>query len=164
MKWNVTLEYKGGAFLSKRETNDLYKRCMQDVGVHWHQHFRPYHFTQAAWTRYRYTPRSKKYWAMKTRRGIALPLVFTGQSRELAKLAAIRTTIPRGSVAQVRVSMPARALNFRPRSRSGRVPDMADELRQINAQENQALEGVLARSLRRELRSSRNRVRVVVGR
>ncbi len=42
-------------------------------------------------------------------------------------------------------------------------PQLVDELKQINEQEYRELEGVMGKSLERELNQSRHKVRVVIG-
>lgn len=162
MRWRVQIESTGFGHMKPAVIREAHKAAMLAAGTYWHQHFRKLHFTSAAWTRYDYTPRSKKYWAMKMRRGIGLPLVLSGQSRELSKVAVIKTRT-RGGVIEAHVAMRARALNFIPKTKGKKPPNMAHELRQINSQENQILEGVMARELSRRLRNHRDKVRVVIG-
>lgn len=104
------------------------------LGAYWHRYFRPKHFTQAGAVEYGYQLRKVKYTHRKLRKfGHANPLVFTGESRELARMKDIRAT-SKG----VKIVMPAvRKLNFRPKS--GTI-HMADELRTISAREVRTLE------------------------
>lgn len=50
---------------------------------HWHEVYRPLHFTAAAWVRYGYVRRALKYTRYKLRKqGHELPLVWSGDSRD----------------------------------------------------------------------------------
>lgn len=159
MKIQIKLTYSGMPAQTVREMQRHVQDAWHDVGVYWHDRFRPRHFTAAAWTLYDYTPRSKKYWWRKLKKtGQALPLVFTGEARSMSKSATITAT-PHG----VRIAMPVQKLNFKPKTKGKKPPNMADELTQINSQEFDTLKGVLVKSIRRELRAAGKRVRVNIG-
>ncbi len=147
----IVLEITGTAALGRREVNNIVKLCWHDVGLHWHQKFRPRHFSAAAWSLYRYKPRSRRYWFRKMKKtGQGLPLVFSGESRRLSQNAQITSTFK-----GVRIAMTVGKMTFR--------PQLVDELKQINEQEYRELEGVMGKSLERELNQSRHKVRVVIG-
>jgi hypothetical protein len=157
----VSIEFVGVPAMRTRELNNVVKLCWHTVGIHWHTKFMPLHFTSGAFTRYDYTPRSKKYWFRKLRKlGQALPIVLTGMTRRLAKSATINAT-HKG----VRIAMPVSHLNrYKPRTRGNRkAPNLVHELTQINAQEYRKLEGVMAKALKQNLNQSRLTARVVVG-
>lgn len=152
MKWSTSVQFIGAPFITKRQLNNIIKRMFHEVGVYWHQNFRRRHFTQQAWSLYNYTPRSPRYW---WRKPLKLPLVFSGESRDVSENAVIRSTYK-----AVHVAMPTRKLNLR--SANQRV-DMADELRQIAPVEHRKLEKVMGMALRKHFRSQRNRVRIRIG-
>jgi hypothetical protein len=113
------------------------------LGAYWHRYFRPKHFTAAGAAEYGYTPRTQKYTRRKLRTfNHANPLVYSGESRELARMKDIRAT-SKG----VKIVMPAvRKLNFTPKG--GRIK-MADELRTISAGEQKQLEDMGTREMAR---------------
>lgn len=157
MKWKVQITMVGVTAMGKRDINNFVKMGFNDVGVYWHDKFLKRHFTGAAFRLYGYTERSRKYWFRKLKKtGMALPLVYSGESRLSAKeFATIRPTHK-----AVKISMPARKLNLKS---PGQRVDMADELRRIAPSEYKTLEGVMARSLRSRFRAAKKRVKVTIG-
>jgi len=111
-----------------KQRNRIQKASFYKIGTHWHRQYLPEHFKNSAMSRYApvYKPRKgqkgneepqgfkRSYTGRKLKRfGHTLPLVFTGESRRLAKIRDVRAT-SRGN----RVVIHARKFNFRhPKSR-----------------------------------------------
>ncbi len=139
------VKLSGVAGMTKRELNEDKADAYAETGRYWHKHFRPKHFTKEGAREYGYLPRKgepgnphpKGFWASYTGRKLReqkhkLPLVWSGQSRALSAMGRVRAT-SKG----VKVTMPARALNFKhPKSKI----KMAEELRTVSAGELRELE------------------------
>ncbi len=110
-----------------RELGQAFKAGYQRALVHWHEKYRPLHFTRVAYLRYGYlkrageklTPQSKpwkrSYTGRKWAAGPRLvgehhtnPLVWSGRSRTLAAIRDVRATSKGG-----RCAIHARALNWK---------------------------------------------------
>jgi len=107
--------------------NWLVKGAWALTGATWHRDYSAKHFTAEGAREYRYQRRTRKYEDRKQRlKGHKDPLVFSGRSRRLARLADVRAT-PKG----VRVVLHARQLNRR--------RHMRREMTYISHREKQAL-------------------------
>lgn len=125
------------------------QRHMWDtMARHWHRYIRPKHFTPAGAAEYGYRPRTADYVDKKRKKyGHNDPLVFTGTSKRLSRIARITAT-SKGS--KTRMSVPA--LNFHPSTR--------DELTRFSVRDRRVLLRVGDRDLGksfREIRARRNR-------
>lgn len=99
----------GPPVVKRAAANRMISRSLRNLGAEWHKKFRRPHFTQAAFSRYGYTRRSKAYNRVKKKNvGHTIPLVLSGRSRSLSETKKIRAT--KNSVT---VSMPVRVLNFK---------------------------------------------------
>lgn len=147
--------------VAKRELNTMLKAAWEETGVHWHRSMRPKHFTHAGAREYGYTPRKgergaagtkgfrQSYTGRKLKRfGHTLPLVYTGESRELTRIRDVRAT-SKG----VRIVMNAPKLNFR--SRHSTI-NMRDEMTRISAGEARELVAVLDAAYQRRLDAVRD--------
>lgn len=155
----LEIRYSGpvpGKNLKVKEWNEILRDGWFSIGRMWHRLYVPRHFTKAGAREYRYTPRKGEsgsgrrfkgsYVARKIKRwGHALPLVWTGESRALAKYAVFRANKKR-----VKVQMPGlRKLNFRPRG--GRI-NMVAEMQTVSDYERRKLEVELERFIDRRFR------------
>lgn len=157
MRMKIDISMTGVTAMGKREVNNVVKLAFNGAGVYWHRQFAKRHFTGAAWNLYDYTPRRRPYWRRKLRQlKHQLPLVWSGESR----LMATRFATVRATHKEARVAMPAYKLNFKS---PGQRVDMAKELRTIASSEYTALEGVMEKSITRELRSSKKSARIRIG-
>lgn len=152
------IKYQGAVpRLAQRELRRLLRDSFEDAGVFWHRMFRRKHFTKAGAREYGYTPRkgeqagrgSKAFRRSHTGRklrqfGHTLPLVFTGQSRQLTRIRDIRAT-SKG----VRIVMRAPGLNRRPRG--GRI-NLREEMTRVSIRERDALVKRFDRQLGTKLR------------
>jgi hypothetical protein len=126
-----------------KQRGRIQKACFYKIGVHWHRHYRPKHFTREASSIYGgvYKPRRgesgnehprgfrRSYTGRKLRRfGHTNPLVFTGESRRLAKIQDVRAT-SKGN----RVVYHARKLNFKNRHSQINMREEATVVRESEA-------------------------------
>jgi len=92
------IEITGGPKVIKKQMNRLVREAMEACAMHWHESFRPIHFTREGFSRYHYHKRSEKYLRRKIReKGHADPLVFSGKTREQAKKMYLRTSARRAT-------------------------------------------------------------------
>ncbi len=111
--------------LPRREYNrEIQQPALESVGIEFHRKFMHIRFTERAKRLLRYTPRKRSYQAAKRRsKGHNDPLVWTGESRGIARLRDVRATSKR-----TRVKVHAKKLNFRhPNSQI----NMADEVTRV---------------------------------
>lgn len=133
------------------------REALRTMAETWNARYRDLHFAGDARRRYGYLPRKgedlphgskafrRSYTGQKLRRfGHVLPLVFSGQSRTLARLARVTATSDRA-----RVILPVPGLNRRnPISQI----DMRDEATRITEEERSVLTRGLDKDLGRRLR------------
>lgn len=140
--------------LLMRQLNAIHRDTAADLGAHWHQHFRPKHFTHRGATEYGYQPRQgergssggfkNSYTQRKLKKwNHSRPLVWSGRSEALASIRDIRPTAKKGQ-ATARVVIHARALNFR---RSEKAPNMRREMTTISPAEAAELTQLANRKL-----------------
>ncbi len=109
------------------------KSAFFDMGAEWHKKYRRPHFSQRAYSKYNYTPRSRTYNRFKKKHlGHTIPLVKTGTSRRLSESHKVVAT-PEGS----RVTMPVRVFNFK--TKKSKV-DKRKEFTTVAADEKQKLD------------------------
>ena len=130
------------------------KEAFIEAGKLWHRHYRPKHFTLKGAREYGYAPRSGErgsgrgfkgsYTARKLKKfGHTRPLVYTGESAQLARILDVRGT-SKGS----RTIIHARGFNRRnPKSEI----NMRDEMTRISDREAQQLTGFIGRMMNREM-------------
>jgi len=136
--------------VTRRSARRALKASWFDIGKLWAGKFRPKHFTEKGAREYKYTTRQgqrgtpgtasfrRSYTGRKYRTyGHRDPLVWTGQSRSMSRVARISATSNR-----VRISMSTPRLNYR--HRSGRI-NMADELRRVSPREMREIVKTLER-------------------
>lgn len=146
----------GSENLSARVLNQIKREAWEEAGHYWHAHLRPKHFTKAGAREYGYAPRKgeeggtgKRFWRSYTGRkqrqkGHTLPLVWSGELRELSKIYKLQATAT-STRSRLRVILPAaQKANWRnPYSRI----DMAGELTRVSDAEAVELVGVFDRFL-----------------
>lgn len=121
------------------------------MAAEWHKKYRRVHFTQRAYTKYNYTPRSKRYNRLKKKHlGHTLPLVRTGTSRNLSESKTVFAT-HRGS----RVTMPIRIFNRRPKNSA---VNMRDEFTRVINDEQNDLEQIAVRQIERDTQSFKTKI------
>ena len=136
----IDIVTKSGAYVKRADQDVMLKRSFENAGNVWHRNYRLRHFERGAFQRYRYTERSRIYTQRKKKRfGHTKPLVLTGTTRDRT---ANKNVAAKKN--EVRVKMPANALNFRPRGFRG---NMRDEFTQINSREH----GILSSRMNNEL-------------
>jgi hypothetical protein len=144
MRYSIQFELSGLSAMRKSDMNAVVRKAYEKVGEYWHKNFRAKHFSNLAYQEYGYQPRSKAY----NRRKLKylkhnLPLVFTGQSRDLSKSRTIYAT-KNG----VSVTMPVRAFNFR---RTAKSPDMQKEFRTVSDKERAILHDIGQKVIEKEI-------------
>lgn len=119
--------------MTRREYNArIIKPGLEDTGVEYHRELLPIRFTERAKRLLNYTPRKRNYQARKRRVwGHNDPLVWSGESRGIARLRDVRAT---GK--SVKIKIHAKTLNFRHPSSE---ISMSDEVTRIAPSEMQQL-------------------------
>jgi hypothetical protein len=136
--------------VAQRDLNRMLKAEWTHMGETWHKRFRRPHFTMAAYGKYGYMPRSRRYNFFKRRSlGHTLPLVLSGTSRQLSEQ---RTVVATKRGANVR--MPVRVFNFK--SKTSKV-DKRKEFTTVIPQETQILESRFQTGLEKRFVAQRNR-------
>lgn len=144
MKYSIVFESSGVSGMKKSEMNSILRDGFAYIGEYWHRHFRARHFSNDAYQEYGYQRRTQAYNRRKIKHlGHNLPLVFTGESRDLSKQKKITAT-KNG----VHVTMPVRKLNFK---RSAKAPNMPKELTTISAREHAIMDEKMVRFIERKL-------------
>jgi hypothetical protein len=154
----VTVVQHGMAFLRPAEFRELSKQAAGDGAYHWHRKILPQHFTNAASTRYGYTPRigergrsggtkfARTYTGRKLRLyGHSRPLVWTGESMLRALVPAVRRTA-RGAKAVIH----SPGFNRRPK---GGLINMRSELERFTVPENEEVAKVCEAGLTNRIKS-----------
>ena len=138
----------------KKPFREAVRGALQVVGDTWTRDIAPKHFTKQGKKEYDYQPRTRKYVFRKIReyaRGKkggaiepATPLVYTGRTRNrVLTMTKFRPVKDRESAVQVaRGTINAPALNFR---RSGKSPNMREEVTAISTADTEVLRGVFVR-------------------
>lgn len=162
MAMQITVRKRGMTpKVAKRVINDIHRAGMRELGLEWHNEYRPLHFRNLATTRYGYTPRQgergrtvSNFNRSYTGRKLAefdhtRPLVYTGESERATQSPTIEATAKRGS-ARVAVRMRAYKLNYR---YPGSPINMRAELQTVIPAEEQALADGLRDFLARNYRA-----------
>lgn len=143
MKIEVTITDTSGA-MTKADANAAVREGYRTIGATWQAKFRKRHFTSFGFTGYGYTPRTKRYDAQKRRRtGQVLPLVLSGDSRDLSENARIDAT--RNGVAVV-----SGVKNFN--YGGGKRVDMLKEFRTVIPSEQEELDRRASRAVERQVK------------
>jgi hypothetical protein len=170
---SITIHYKGavandGSF-SRAAWLRLIQYAWEQVGRKWHLEMRPKHFTKEGAKEYFYEPRQgesqgtggKKFWSSytgqkKRKFGHTLPLVWTGETRDMSRTANITAT-SRG--VRIKYSLPMH-VNFTPK---GHRHPMVQEFLAVSDRERTELGDLFQITLNRLLRnfhgSSSRRIR-----
>jgi len=159
---SITLTYRGPTpKAARKELNSILRKGFHLMGVYWHRFFRGKHFTEAGGRQYRYKKRRPSYVARKRRlQKHNDPLVWSGRSRMLSRVRRVRATATGGIRSgqrlrgRVRVTMPVRTLNLRPKG--GRI-NLRDELTRVSAPEARRLAALFARYLTSRLKAMRTK-------
>lgn len=139
---SVNITYAGAVGrILRREWNGILKNAWAAVGRYWHTMYRPKHFTHAGATEYGYEKRKSRYERRKLRRyGHTYPLVFSGMSRNLARLQDVRPYATGGNSptgkSGVRIVLHSPGLNRRPKT--GTI-NMRDEMTRVSRREMREL-------------------------
>jgi hypothetical protein len=143
------------AAVAQRDLNRFLKAEWTGVGEMWHKRFRRPHFTMAAYVKYGYAPRSKRYEYFK-RRSLHhnLPLVLSGTSRQLSEQKNVTATKQ-----SVNVRMPVRVFNFK--SKNSKV-DKRKEFTTVIPEEIKTLESGFQRGIERQFKQHRKQREVKV--
>jgi hypothetical protein len=114
--------------IPKRQFNNVKKSAYGVCARLWFTRFRPLHFQESAYSRYRFKSRARDYVKRKRReKGHNRPLVWSGDSERVTRMARITSTNKFG-----RVSMAPNNLRWKHPSSHIR---MTQELRTINKNE-----------------------------
>jgi hypothetical protein len=141
--------------LPKRQFNNMKKACYGAIAQHWFEQYRPLHFRESAYSRYRFKARARDYVKRKRKRkGHNRPMVWSGESERLSRMARITSTNKGGKVA-----MSARKLNFR---HPASVINMAEELRKVNKIEVKEIQKVFDKRLQEQFTRNRDERRVTI--
>lgn len=146
--------------VTKRAMNKILRTAFRVAGQYWHREFRPRHFTHAGARLYGYSPRAgapgredpygwnRSYQGRKAKKyHHTLPLVYSGESRDLTEIQDIRAT-SKG----VRVVLHSRGFNRRAKNSPVR---MADEMTRVAISERRILIRVMDGSIDSQLRTMR---------
>lgn len=137
MTVRASMTIDGIAGLKANDIREAARTALRAVGRLWIDKFLPIHFTNAANSRYGYTARSQYYRYRKRQKaeiggfraiGEDKPLVWSGRSRERAKMARAEAKAPSSRSAYVDIIIDAPALNFKP---TGSTIDMRDEVTRV---------------------------------
>lgn len=139
--FGALIEYTGPVpQVTKREQNNVTREAYHTMGVHFHKENIPVRFTERAFYLLQYAPRSKKYEKKKIKqKGHRNPLVWSGESKQLAKQQNVKATATKKR-AQVDITLASRGLN-RKNKRSKIL--MANEVRRVSPREVPKLQSVL---------------------
>ncbi len=149
MKYQAMIALHGFAGMKKSELNAILKTGFAKQGEYWHKNFRKRHFSNMAYSEYGYQKRTSAYNRRKQRAfGHNLPLVFTGQSRDLSQSRNIRATKN-----YCLVTMPVRAFNFK---RTPQSPDLQKEFRTVSQSEQKILDDRMEKHIVKSLSRSKS--------
>lgn len=142
----ITITYHGE--VGRREYGKATKAAFEAAGRLWHQKFRPKHFTKAGAREYGYAPRTRAYTERKFKKfGHRLPLVFTGETRNLARNRKIKAT---GKMMRVIINAP----RLNEPGRGKRKINMRDEMTRVSTRERRAMVNLFAQVFDRRLKAS----------
>lgn len=132
-----------------RDFKAAVEKGWQRIGLAWWRKFLPLHFTTAAYSRYRYQPRTVRYAQRKERwKHHSFPLVWTGELKRSALTAArIKATSTRVTI---RFGGGTRALNFSG-GRGGHYPPIKDEMTRVIPEEMEYLTRIMEDTIAEEL-------------
>jgi len=147
-----------GTVRFRRAFNKAKATGFEQMAIYWHKALRPKHFTKAGASEYGYAPRQgergsgkafrRSYQGQKLAiKGHTLPLVYSGESKDLTEIRDIRL-LPAGRGVRVSVGR-ARGLNRRHKSSKIR---MADEMTTISEKEGVILVRILNKFIGRWLK------------
>lgn len=147
MNVGAAIKYTGPTpQIARRELNRIMRDAYTELAGWYHDTEFMKRFTYAGGKALNFQSRSVAYNKRKFRRnGNYDFLVWSGQSRALARIKDVRATATSARVV-ARLVIHARALNFR---RSANAPDMADEVRRISKRECVILTAKLGEILQR---------------
>jgi len=174
MMGQITIRAQGfmPGFGTQRHLNSAVRSTWEHVGRFWHRMFRPKHFTEAGAREYGYIARKgermvqsrAKGWAgtyvarKKREKGHNLPLVWSGDTRELSRQHREKAAATRKR-SYVKVIMPVRGLNRKhPKSQI----NMAEEMRRISPAEDAVLTREHEDALLRRLDTVQSTVTIVI--
>jgi hypothetical protein len=157
MKFAAQIKWTSILALSKRGIRRIIEVGNTAAGAKWHRVIRPSKFKPAAKRKYNYTPRAKGYIKQKRKKlGHADPLVLSGDSREGAKTAVIRST----SKQVVVTYRNTRTFNRRPKANGKERVNMNREFEQTNDEDYRMLEGVTHKKIERVIQNI-NRTKII---
>ncbi len=149
MKYQAMISLHGFAGMKKSELNAVLKAGFTNQGEYWHRNYRKKHFSNLAYGEYGYQRRTAGYNKRKQKYfGHNLPLVFTGQSRDLSQSKNVRSTKK-----ECVVTMPVRAFNFK---RTPSSPDLQKEFRTVSASEQKILDDRMENHIVKSLSRSKS--------
>lgn len=145
----IVVEYKltGLEVLTRTQVVNAVKRALKRLGEYWHDAFAWKRFTVPGAFEYGFAPRSLKYQQRKKHKfGEALPLVFSGDTREmlLSDNTKQRITSTRDKVT---IPMPTNINQYKPK---GGV-DIGEEIRKVSRSELNTLQDNLVFLIEDEL-------------
>lgn len=153
---NFIITYKGiAAGVGKRDFNRIVAFANAKIAQHWHEKFRPRHFTWKGAKKYGYAKRvGKRQGGIPAKRGAGIlkgsnrpPLVQSGRSRDRSAIFNIRSNSKRW-----RLTMPTNALNFRPAG-----IELSEELRTVTPDEQETLAKIFQATVTKALNNIRSR-------
>ena len=161
IKISITKEWHK-AFMYKSAWNKAVQEACAAGVEFWQDRFSARHFSAAGAHDYGYDPRSKQYTRAKLKaKGHMIPLVWSGASRELAKIKDIRT----GRLS-ARAVINAPTLNLRPTFRKGprkgqlaKKTSMREEMTRVTAKEMDLMVSAADRALERLIEAEKVRFR-----
>lgn len=169
----INIQYDKGIGISKRDFNKLMEIAHAKLGLKWQKEMLPEHFKRGASKKYGYVPRqgsnqpfgSKEWWRsyvgrrqrMAKKRGEqGTDLVYTGASRRDAQFGRVIAT-GKG----LRVTIPARALNFRAHMRREVTAAVEAELKLLESKLQSEFEKQF-KALQRQRKTTRTRSKVAL--
>jgi hypothetical protein len=151
---NIRMRYSGRVpgtmgHLSQREWNEIVRETWEEVGLYWHEHILPKHFTAAGGKEYDYAPRSgdnmsgKAFWRSYQGRkqkykGHRRPLEWSGDLiKDCRTFRVTGTATSHGSRLRVYLSNAQKA-NFKNKFSDPRL-NMAEELTRVSQEDRDTL-------------------------
>lgn len=164
MAVRVTVDYHDRPAAMLKRAEKAARGSMLDSAKVWHRRFLPIHFTTAAWRRYDYTPRTKRYEIRKARtKRHRRPLVFSGRTRDMVRQAVFAVRKSKGEhVGTARMPVPPYFFKHPYRKATGKFIDKPAELTAIAGEEEQAFAELARRRVLRSLGENPERLRVTL--
>lgn len=146
--------------LARRALNDINRQTAFDMATEWKVDMLPDRFTHRGATELGFTPRNFFYDRRKIRRwGNTYPNVWTGKSRERARLADVKAVATRRE-ARARVIIDAPTLNLNPR---GSRINKREEIVRTSVREARELEETGLRSRTRQFAALNDKTTTTIG-